>query len=122
MSRLWLAVASAAVFLLAWTQSYALEPRRESGIFQIDPPTPYIHYLPSSTPRGRVLVVHGLDVSKEIMQSTSAALADGGFEVYNIDLPGHGDSPVGFQVAGPIPIRPRRFSAQRHDAGDAVYL
>ncbi|HYR84243.1 MAG TPA: alpha/beta fold hydrolase [Terriglobia bacterium] len=98
MSRLWLAVASAAVFLLAWTQSYALEPRRESGIFQIDPPTPYIHYLPSSTPRGRVLVVHGLDVSKEIMQSTSAALADGGFEVYNIDLPGHGDSPVGFQA------------------------
>jgi pimeloyl-ACP methyl ester carboxylesterase len=86
------------VFILAWTQSSALEPRRESGIFRIDPPTPYIHYLPSSTPRGRVLVIHGLDVSKELMQPISAALADGGFEVFNIDLPGHGDSRVGFQA------------------------
>jgi pimeloyl-ACP methyl ester carboxylesterase len=98
-SRLWLKLAVAAVFLIAWTQSSALQPRRESGVFQIDPPTPYFHYLPDNTPRGRVLVIHGLDVSKEVMHFISAALVDGGFEVYSIDLPGHGDSEVGFQTA-----------------------
>jgi pimeloyl-ACP methyl ester carboxylesterase len=45
-----------------------------------------------------VLVVHGLDVSKEIMQLLSAALADAGFEVYSIDLPGHGDSTAPFSA------------------------
>ncbi|HYR86315.1 MAG TPA: alpha/beta fold hydrolase [Terriglobia bacterium] len=75
-----------------------LEPRRDTGIFQINPPTPYIHYLPSSAPRGRVLVIHGLDASKEFMRIISAALADGGFDVYDIDLPGHGDSPAGFEA------------------------
>ncbi len=55
--------------------------------------------MPASEPRGKVLVVHGLDASKEVMRTISAALADGGFEVYSIDLPGHGDSPVGFQAS-----------------------
>jgi alpha-beta hydrolase superfamily lysophospholipase len=90
-SRLRLQLVAAALFLLAWTQSSALEPKREAGILPIDPPTPYVHYLPEGALRGRVLAVHGLDVSKEVMTIISAALADGGFEVYTIDLPGHGD-------------------------------
>jgi hypothetical protein len=45
-----------------------------------------------------VLVVHGLDVSKETVGLVSQALADGGFDVYAIDLPGHGDSKAGFQT------------------------
>ena len=101
MSRLRLQLAAAAVFLLAWTQSSALEPRGESGVLPIDPPTPYIHYLNpaagAAAPQ-RVLVVHGLDVSKEVMRLMSAALADGGFDVYAIDLPGHGDSVAHFRT------------------------
>jgi hypothetical protein len=46
-----------------------------------------------------VLVVHGLNASKEFMQMFCAALADAGFDVYAIDLPGHGDSPVGFTAS-----------------------
>ncbi len=98
MSRPWLKLASIVLFLLAWNRSSALEPASETGVFAVDPPTPYIHYLPSQNNRGRVLVVHGLDASKEVMRMIAAALADGGFEVYNIDLPGHGDSPAGFQA------------------------
>jgi pimeloyl-ACP methyl ester carboxylesterase len=89
---------SATVFALAWTQLSALEPRHESGILPIDPPTPFIHYFGANPPAGRVLVVHGLDVSKEVVRLFSAALADGGFEVYAIDLPGHGDSIVPFDT------------------------
>jgi pimeloyl-ACP methyl ester carboxylesterase len=96
--RIWIALAAAAMFVLAWGEVSALEPHRETGILQINPPTPYIRYSPAHVPRGRVLVVHGLDVSKEVMQLISAALADGGFEVYAIDLPGHGDSPVPFDA------------------------
>lgn len=98
MPRLWVKLASAAVFIVAWMQSSALEPRREIGVFHVDPPTPFIRYLPAGTPRNRVLVIHGLDVSKEVMRPISAALADGGFDVYNIDLPGHGDSRAKFDV------------------------
>jgi pimeloyl-ACP methyl ester carboxylesterase len=89
---------TAAIFMLAWTQSVFLEPGHESGILNIDPPTPYIHYFGSNPPAGRVLVVHGLDTSNNTMRLISAALADAGFEVYAIDLPGHGNSSVKFQT------------------------
>ncbi len=99
MSRLWIQLAAAVLFALAWMQSSRLEPKHEYGVFSIDPPTPFIHYLPDGIVLGRVLVVHGLDVSKETMRITAAGLADGGFEVYVIDLPGHGDSSEKFAVA-----------------------
>ena len=98
MPRLRLQLLAAAIFALAWTQSAALEPQHESGILNVSPPTPYIHYYGGNPPAGRVLVVHGLDVSKEIMGLFSSALADAGFEVYAIDLPGHGDSRTTFQT------------------------
>ncbi|HEX4998666.1 MAG TPA: alpha/beta fold hydrolase [Terriglobia bacterium] len=72
------------------------ESRRDTGVFQVDPPTPYVHYSPVGQSRGRVLVVHGLDASKELMNLFSQSLVDAGFEVYAIDLPGHGDSTVPF--------------------------
>jgi len=97
-SRLRLQLAAVAVFALAWTQSVRLEPEHESGILPIEPPTPFIHYVAQGSPRGVVLVVHGLDVSKEVMHLISASLADGGFDAYNIDLPGHGDSNVAFKT------------------------
>src|SRR5213079_1329864 len=62
------------------------------------PPTPYIHTYTPTGSLARVLVVHGLDSSKDTMQLISDALTDGGFEVYNIDLPGHGDATAGFEA------------------------
>ena len=97
--RICIATASVTLFVLAWVFASRLEPERQTGVLQTNPPTPYIHYAPTDASRGTVLVVHGLDSAKEIMQLISAALADGGFEVYNIDLPGHGDSRAGFDAA-----------------------
>ena len=98
--RTWIAVASTALFLLAWVTLTRLEPNWQKGILPTEPPTPYIHYSPDATQesRGIVLVVHGLDATKETMRTISASLVDAGFEVYTIDLPGHGDSPVGFDA------------------------
>src|SRR5258708_36015642 len=73
-----------------------MQPNREKGMLQTDPPTHYIHYFPGSGPHRRALVVHGLDSNKEFMQIFCSALADDGLEVYAIDLPGHGDSTAGF--------------------------
>ncbi len=96
MLRFLIGLLSAALLVLAWMRITALEPVREDGFLPIEPPTPYIRYIPDIEPRTRVLVVHGLNANKEFMQILCAALADSGFEVYNIDLPGHGDSPAGF--------------------------
>ena len=98
MSRVGIPLIAAAIFIFAFLQSSALEPKSESGILPIDPPTPYIRYLGGDPTRGKVLVLHGLDVSKDSMRLISAALADGGFDVYAIDLPGHGDSRLAFQT------------------------
>ncbi len=99
MRRLWLQLVAAAVFLLALLQESSLAPKHDSETFLIDPPTPYTRYLPANTPKATVLAIHGLDVSREVMSFISAALADGGFEVYAIDLPGHGASKVKFDAA-----------------------
>jgi hypothetical protein len=66
--------------------------RRESGVFSTDPETPFFHYIPQGPSRGRILAVHGLNASKNVMNILCRGLADAGFEVYSIDLPGHGDS------------------------------
>jgi pimeloyl-ACP methyl ester carboxylesterase len=98
-SRFRFQLAAAALFALAWFQLSALAPAAESGILPIDPPTPFIRYYSGrSSPIGRVLMIHGLDVSKETTSLISTALADGGFDVYAMDLPGHGDSPARFQT------------------------
>jgi len=71
---------------------------RQYGVFAADPPTPYLHYIPQGQRRGLVLVVHGLDANKEVMNFLCLGLSDAGFEVYSVDLPGHGDSKVGFNA------------------------
>jgi len=96
--RIWIAAIAAAVFVLSSAAFARLQPPSTTGILQTNPPTPYIQVYPASGSRQRVLVVHGLDSSKNTMQLISDALADGGFDVYNIDLPGHGDSQVGFEA------------------------
>src|SRR5213596_2099068 len=63
--------------LLASIEDSALAPKHDLGTFLIDPPTPYTHYLPPDVPKGKVLAVHGLDVSREVMSFISAGLADG---------------------------------------------
>jgi pimeloyl-ACP methyl ester carboxylesterase len=71
---------------------------RQYGVFASDPALPYFHYTPQGQKRGQVLVVHGLDASKEMMNLLCLGLSDAGFEVYSIDLPGHADSKVGFNA------------------------
>src|SRR5262245_47068692 len=85
------------MFVLAYAAYSKLQPLNTRGILQTNPPTPYI-YSQTTSPRGRALVVHGLDSSKDTMQVMSAALTDSGFDVYNIDLPGHGDSTARFDA------------------------
>jgi pimeloyl-ACP methyl ester carboxylesterase len=95
--RLWIGITAAVLFLVGFAGAASLQPPRETGTLPTQPPTPYIHYLYlSSYPAQRVLVVHGLDSNKEFMQLFASALNDAGFEVYAIDLPGHGDSTGGF--------------------------
>jgi pimeloyl-ACP methyl ester carboxylesterase len=94
--RVFAGIVSAGLFVFALQQTAALEPARQNGILPTNPPTPYIHYSSAAEPHRRVLVVHGLDANKEFMQIFCSALADAGFEVFAIDLPGHGDSTTGF--------------------------
>jgi pimeloyl-ACP methyl ester carboxylesterase len=95
--RLWLTAGLLSVFVLAGILSRPLQIH-EKGIFETTPPSPYFHYSPQGTDRGKVLVIHGLDASKETMNLLSLGLSDAGFNVYSMDLPGHGDSTVGFNA------------------------
>jgi len=90
--RFWLAIALFLILTVTGTAYSRLPGNRESGVFDTDPPTPYFHYRPIGTLRGRVLVIHGLDAAKNVMNILSFGLADAGFEVFSIDLPGHGES------------------------------
>ena len=96
--RFWLAIALLLILVTAAVAYARLPGNRESGIFDTNPPTPYFHYRPTGTLRGQVLVVHGLDCSRDIMNILSFGLADAGFEVFSIDLPGHGESRSGFNA------------------------
>ena len=95
--RLWLTLFLLSFLILA---GWSSKPSgiRNAGVFAADPPTPYFHYIPQGQRLGQVLVVHGLDANKEMMNLLCLGLSDAGFEVYSIDLPGHGDSKVGFNA------------------------
>jgi pimeloyl-ACP methyl ester carboxylesterase len=100
-TRLGIAIGCVLVFLSAAILYSQLPGSFTPGVFPANgkiPPTPYSHYSaagPSS--RARILVVHGLDANKSVMNMFCAALADAGFDVYSIDLPGHGDSAAAFE-------------------------
>lgn len=79
-------------------------PEHERGVFGTDPPTPYVRFLPEGVSLGTVLVLHGLDANKEFMKSAAMAMADGGFDVYAVDLPGHGDSPAGISFDNSVRV------------------
>ncbi len=54
----------------------------------------YFEYHPAvSIPRGSLLFVHGLGGSTFSWRKTAPYLADAGYEVYAVDLPGFGKSP-----------------------------
>jgi pimeloyl-ACP methyl ester carboxylesterase len=96
--RFWLAIASLLTLVISATVYYRLPGGRRPGIFDSDPPTPYLHYTPTGTLRGRVLVIHGLDSSSHVMNLMCYGLADAGFEVFSIDFPGHGESRASFNA------------------------
>ncbi|HLH30543.1 MAG TPA: alpha/beta fold hydrolase, partial [Terriglobia bacterium] len=102
--RYLIALAAALLFAVGSQRMTALQPQHQKGVLQTQPPTPYIHYPSTASVAQRILVIHGLDSNKEYMQIFCSALADAGFEVYAIDLPGHGDSQAGFNgiLAGDV--------------------
>ena len=92
---------SLVVILVVSVAAYRRLPgHREYAVFDIDPPTTYFHYTPAGAPGARILVIHGLDASKNVVNLLSYALADAGFEVFAIDLPGHGESRARFTGLG----------------------
>jgi pimeloyl-ACP methyl ester carboxylesterase len=93
-----LAIALLIAFIVSLAMYAGLPGDRATGIFPTDPPTPYFHYKPAGTPRGQILVVHGLNSGKNVMNVLSYSLAEAGFEVFAIDLPGHGDSAAPFNA------------------------
>jgi len=93
-----LAIGSLAVLIVAAVAYSRLPATRQAGIFNVDPPTPYFRYSAVDSIRGRVLVVHGLDANKRMLNMLSYALADAGLEVFTIDLPGHGESEAPFNA------------------------
>jgi len=95
--RLWFTVFLVLLLLFVGLDS-KLPGIRESGIFATDPPSPYFHFLPRGQEIGKVLVVHGLDANKEVMNLLCRGMADAGFNVYAMDMPGHGASTVGFNT------------------------
>lgn len=94
--RLYLALALSAILAVTALQYSRLTQSRQSGVFNVEPATPYLHFSPAGPSRGRVLLVHGLGGNKELLNPLGFALAEGGFEVYSIDLPGHGASHTPF--------------------------
>ena len=96
--RLLLAVVLILVLIGAAVAYERLPGQRESGTFDTSPPTPYFRYTPAGSSRGRILAVHGLNASKNVLNILAYALSDAGFEVFSIDMPGHGDSATAFNA------------------------
>ncbi len=98
--RLWVSLWCLGAFLIGSWQLDRASPTTNSGVLPIEPPTPYLHFLPDSDPIDEVVLVHGLNSNKEFMRTLGMAMAEAGFETYAIDLPGHGDSNVPFSAIG----------------------
>ena len=100
MGRFWqsaLTLIGVAAFIFGWLGLGSVTPVISAGVLPGSPPTPYLRFQPATDPIATALVVHGLNASKEVMQTLGMALADAGFDAYAIDLPGHGDSEAPFE-------------------------
>jgi len=96
--RLWLTVFLVAVLTVLVVLNSRDAGLRQRGVFATDPPSPYFHFSPGGSERQKVLVVHGLNANKEVMNLLCLGLSDAGFDVYSMDLPGHGDSEIPFNA------------------------
>ncbi len=90
------ALAGAGAFIVGSLGLGSAMPDVTAGVFSGSPPTPYLRFEPEADPVATALLVHGLNSSKEFMQTIGMALADAGIDAYAIDLPGHGDSKAAF--------------------------
>ena len=127
--RLGIVVVCVAAFGIGFWTFQAARPEQSRGTFATDPPTPYVHFLPEGPSLGTVLVLHGIDASKEYMKTAAMAMADGGFDVYAIDQPGHGDSPAGISFDDSVRVVEQLMSAfgpattvVGHSMGGAVLI
>ena len=91
--RLAIIAGCAAAFGAGFVTLRTVRPAETRGVFPTRPPTPFVRFAPEGPPLGRVLALHGVGAGKAMMRHTAMAMADGGFDVHLVDLPGHGDSP-----------------------------
>ena len=102
--RLAIIATSLVVFGISYLAFRTASPLYSSGTFPTDPPTPYLHFEPQGSSLGTVLMIHGLNANKDLMRTSSMALADGGFEVYAADMPGHGSSQGAFSFSESVNV------------------
>jgi pimeloyl-ACP methyl ester carboxylesterase len=95
--RLWLTAVLLSILILAGLNS-GHSGIRQSGVFSGDLATPYTHYFPQGSQRGRVLVIHGLNGNKEMMNPLSLALSDAWIRRVCHRPPRTWDSRVGFNA------------------------
>ena len=87
---------------MGWLGLRSAAPDTVRGVLPLDPATPYVRFVPDSSPTTTAVLVHGLNSNKEFMQTFAMALADAGVDTYAIDLPGHGDSSEPFNYANSL--------------------
>lgn len=91
-----------------------------------DPGLTALHLTPDpGQPLGTVVMVHGFAATKEYLRDIGYTVARGGFDVYLVDLPGHGESPERFdqgKVVGWLGEVLGGLEAAGRLRGDGFYL
>ena len=109
-------------FALGWIGLRGATPESVRGVLPIDPATPYIHFTPDSSPIATAILVHGLNSSKEFMQTFAMALVDAGVETYAIDLPGHGDSRTSFNYLNSLRALEASLEMVEEEQGNPIVI
>lgn len=96
-----LAAAALALFAAGLWMSSRVEPGVEVEAVTLAGVTPALRFLPAGAgPHPVALAAHGVTASKETLFRLCEALAAAGFACYAVDLPGHGESRLGFGADG----------------------
>jgi len=100
-ARWCIAVGAIAFFIAGLALSRRVERGVRVEVVTLTEDTPALRFFPAdSSPHPIALLAHGIFCSKETLFRYGEALAAAGFIGYAIDLPGHGESPRRFSLAG----------------------